>query len=126
MRIGYARISDKDQSLPLQSQALQQAGCEQVYEERTHGQTTRRPLRAACLKALRGGDTLVVWRLDRSLSDPIQLAAELQVTRVLLADGQVPVRAIAARLSVAPSTVYRNLTEPAGPDGSSDNPAPYV
>ena len=43
MRIGYARISEEDQSLPVQRRALQAAGCERVYEERARGQTTRRP-----------------------------------------------------------------------------------
>ena len=65
MRIGYARLSEEDQALPLQRQALQAAGCERVYEERARGQTTRRPQREACLQVLRAGDTLVVWRLDR-------------------------------------------------------------
>ena len=65
MRIGYARLSEDNEALPLQRQALQAAGCGQVYEERARGQTTQRPQREACLQALRAGDTLVVWRLDR-------------------------------------------------------------
>ena len=47
---------------------------------------------------------------------------DLQAARALRAAGQVPVKAIAARLGVAPSTVYRNLTKTAGPDGSCENP----
>jgi DNA invertase Pin-like site-specific DNA recombinase len=47
---------------------------------------------------------------------------ELQAARALRAAGQVPVKVIAARLGVAPSTVYRNLTEAAGPDGSCQTP----
>jgi len=115
MRIGYARLSEEDQTLPLQREVLQAAGCEQVYEERARGQTTRRPQRDACLQALRAGDTLVVRRLNqlgRSLSDLIRLSAELQ------AAGQEPMRAIAARFGVAPLTLYRNLAEPPLPDAS--------
>lgn len=52
MRIGYARISEEDQSLPLQRQALQAVGCEQVYEGRARGKTTRRPQRDACLQGV--------------------------------------------------------------------------
>jgi DNA invertase Pin-like site-specific DNA recombinase len=70
---------------------------------------------AVGLKALRARG-----RLD---GRPRKLPPEtLQAVRALRADGQVPVKAIAARLGVAPSTVYRNLTERAGPDGPCETP----
>ena len=120
MRIGYVRISEEDQSLPVQRQALLAVGGGQVYEKRACGQTTRRPQRDACLRALHAGNTLVVWRLD---GRPRKLQPhELQAVRALRAAGQVPVKAIAARFGVAPSTVYCNLTATAGPDGSSESP----
>ena len=65
MKIGYARVSTQDQSLALQKDALRQAGCEQIYEEHVSGKSADRPELAQALKALRKGDTLVVWRLDR-------------------------------------------------------------
>ena len=81
MRIGYARVSTDDQTLDLQRDALKRAKCRQIYEEHASGKTTIRPELDACLKSLRKGDTLVVWRLDRlgrSLGDLIHLTTELR------------------------------------------------
>jgi DNA invertase Pin-like site-specific DNA recombinase len=80
-RIGYARVSTEDQHLDLQRDALQQAGCRVVYEEAASGKSAARPELEQCRKALRSGDTLVVWRLDRlgrSLPDLVQIVAELE------------------------------------------------
>ena len=80
-RIGYARVSTGDQSLDLQRDALQQAGCSTLYEDVASGKNTDRPELVNCLKALRSGDTLVVWRLDRlgrSLPDLVRIVAELE------------------------------------------------
>ncbi len=81
MRIGYARVSTDDQTLDLQRDALKRAKCRHMYEEHASGKNTARPELDGCLKALRKGDTLVVWRLDRlgrSLRDLIQLTHDLQ------------------------------------------------
>lgn len=80
-RIGYARISTEEQHLDLQRDALQQAGCDVIYEEAASGKSAARPELEQCRKALRSGDTLVVWRLDRlgrSLPDLVQIVAELE------------------------------------------------
>lgn len=80
-RIGYARVSTDDQHLDLQRDALTKAGCSVTYEEKASGKTADRPELDQCLKALRAGDTLVVWRLDRlgrSLHDLVQIVAELE------------------------------------------------
>lgn len=80
-RIGYARVSTDDQHLDLQRDALQQAGCSVIYEEAASGKSAARPELEQCRKALRAGDTLVVWRLDRlgrSLHDLVQIVAELE------------------------------------------------
>lgn len=65
MQIGYARVSTTNQHLDLQQDALQAAGCEQVFTDTTSGSTTTRPGLDAALAACRTGDVLVVWKLDR-------------------------------------------------------------
>lgn len=87
MRIGYARVSTDDQTLDLQRDALKRAKCRKIYEEKASGKNTDRPELEACLKALRSGDTLVIWRLDRlgrSLVDLIGVTTELHARGVQL------------------------------------------
>jgi len=65
-RIGYARVSTVDQHLDLQRNALRLAGCERVFEDHgVSGSHRQRGGLTLMLKALRRGDILVVWRLDR-------------------------------------------------------------
>ena len=80
-RTGYARVSTDDQNLDLQKDALNKAGCQVIYEESASGKNSERPELDQCLKALRSGDTLVVWRLDRlgrSLRDLVQIVGDLE------------------------------------------------
>ena len=63
--IGYARASTTEQDLQLQLNALNKAGCEEVFEDKASGARSKRPGLDACVAALEPGDTLVVWRLDR-------------------------------------------------------------
>ncbi len=69
MQIGYMRVSKSDgsQTLDLQKDALLAAGIQSndLYEDLASGRRDDRPGLAACLKALRQGDILVVWKLDR-------------------------------------------------------------
>ena len=69
MLIGYARVSKADgsQSLDLQRDALQAAGIDavNVYHDFASGVRDDRPGLDSCLRALRKGDVLVVWKLDR-------------------------------------------------------------
>jgi len=64
--VGYARVSSSSQSLKLQQQQLTENGCEKLFSEKMSGTSTsdRIALQEA-LEWLRGGDTLVVTRLDR-------------------------------------------------------------
>ena len=81
-RIGYARVSTDDQHLDLQRDALTQAGCSVIYAEAASGKTATRPELEQCRKALRAGDTIVVWRLDRlgrSLPDLVRIVADLEL-----------------------------------------------
>jgi DNA invertase Pin-like site-specific DNA recombinase len=65
MRIGYIRVSSEEQNLDLQLEAMRQAGCDKVYEDKASGVTQDRPGLQLALEVLREGDTLVVWKLDR-------------------------------------------------------------
>ncbi len=69
MKIGYARISKSDgtQVLDLQIDALVKSGVDptHIYSDKVSGKNDKRPGLDNCLKALRKGDVLVVWKLDR-------------------------------------------------------------
>ena len=69
MLIGYARVSKADgsQSLDLQRDALRAAGVDavHVYHDFASGVRDDRPGLDSCVRALRTGDVLVVWKLDR-------------------------------------------------------------
>lgn len=80
-KIGYARVSTDDQHIELQRDALFAAGCSTIYEDKASGKDTIRPELSNCLKALRPGDILVVWRLDRlgrSLGDLVNIVSSLE------------------------------------------------
>jgi DNA invertase Pin-like site-specific DNA recombinase len=81
MRIGYARVSTSEQTLALQRDALKEAGCGKVFTDQgVSGTATTRPGLDRALRALKQGDTLVVWKLDRfgrSLFHLVQTISEL-------------------------------------------------
>ena len=86
MKIGYARKSTHLQDVAHQVDELTKAGCEQIYQDQTTRSGPKRDKKGAlelenCLKALREGDTLVVWALDRlggSLGQVITLLDDLK------------------------------------------------
>ena len=65
MLIGYARVSTSDQTLDLQKDALQKAGCDRIFTDTASGAKAERKGLDEALSYVRTGDTLVVWRLDR-------------------------------------------------------------
>jgi DNA invertase Pin-like site-specific DNA recombinase len=65
MLIGYARVSTTDQTLDLQKDALEKAGCSRIFTDTASGAKAERVGLDEALSHLREGDTLVVWRLDR-------------------------------------------------------------
>jgi DNA invertase Pin-like site-specific DNA recombinase len=65
MLIGYARVSTHDQTLNLQQDALQKAGCIKIFTDTASGAKTERKGLEEALNFVRRGDTLVVWCLDR-------------------------------------------------------------
>jgi len=94
MKIGYARVSTQEQNLSLQVDALNQAGCEQIYQEKVSGSLADRPQLAKLLEMIRVGDTLVIWKLDRlgrSLAHLIGLVSDLEERQIGLLSLNDPV-----------------------------------
>lgn len=81
MKIGYARVSTKDQNLDRQLVALKAEGCDLVYAEKASGKDVRnRPELKKALAALNPDDVLVVaeWdRATRSYTDGLDIMAEI-------------------------------------------------
>jgi DNA invertase Pin-like site-specific DNA recombinase len=81
-KIGYVRVSDKDQSENLQIDALKAAGCEVIFGDHgVSGAITKRCGLDEMLDSLEAGDTLVVWKLDRlgrSTIHLLQLLSDLR------------------------------------------------
>lgn len=89
MRVGYARVSTREQtaSLDTQREALTEAGCERIFEDVISGARSKRPGLDAARQFVRPGDVLTVTRLDRlgrSLSDTIFTVRELAEADVRL------------------------------------------
>lgn len=85
MKIGYARVSTKDQSFDLQLDALQKAGCERIYREVVSGARAERPVLKQLVENLRRGDVLVIWKLDRlgrSLKHLVGLVNDLHERKI--------------------------------------------
>lgn len=81
MLVGYARVSTDDQNLELQLDALEEAGCKEIFKDHQGGAKAVRPGLDKALEYVRDGDTLVIWRLDRlgrSLKDLIAMVAKLE------------------------------------------------
>ncbi|NKL18471.1 recombinase family protein [Rhizobium leguminosarum] len=84
-KVGYARVSTVDQNIDLQMMALRGI-CARVFEDQGFsGSTKARPGLNAAMRALKPGDTLVVWRLDRlgrSIQDLIRIIERLRKRRI--------------------------------------------
>jgi DNA invertase Pin-like site-specific DNA recombinase len=85
MKIGYARVSTKDQTVAMQVDALKKAGCTKVHTEVMSGSRSDRPVLAKLIENLRAGDVLVIWKLDRlgrSLQHLVDLVNDLMARKV--------------------------------------------
>jgi DNA invertase Pin-like site-specific DNA recombinase len=93
MKIGYARVSTADQSLDMQLDALNTAGCERIYTEKASGAKDDRIELERALDTLRSGDVFVVYKLDRlarstkKLIEVYERLAALNVELVSICDG---------------------------------------
>jgi DNA invertase Pin-like site-specific DNA recombinase len=76
--IGYARVSTNKQTTEQQVAALEESGCAPIFVEKMSGRRNDRPQFAAALAALRPGDTLTVWKLDRLGRDTIQMLTTIK------------------------------------------------
>lgn len=86
MKLGYARVSDGEDSLSLQIEALGAAGAEQIFQDvGVSGSMVLKPAYGDMIRQARAGDVIIVWRLDRlgrslpSLVNELQLIAGLDV-----------------------------------------------
>lgn len=120
MKIGYARVSTKEQHLDMQLEALKAAGCEKIFSEKMTGRQQNRPELDACLSFLREGDTLVVYKLDRlgrSLKNILTLLEDCKIGKV---DGRNPVcpgfRLRGSFLAVTPKKNQKNASRTIGCD----------
>lgn len=80
-RIGYARVSSRDQNLDSQLDLLKTAGCERIFEDKVSGIRESRPEWDRLLEFLREGDTVVVAelsRMTRSLMHLLSLVQEFE------------------------------------------------
>ncbi|OCW45306.1 recombinase family protein [Aeromonas caviae] len=86
--IGYARVSSVGQSLEVQLDKLETAGCERVYQEKASGTSTDgREQLAELLRYVREGDEVVITKLDRlgrSLADLLDITEQLEAKGVTL------------------------------------------
>ena len=83
MKIGYARVSTKNQceSLDQQIKLLKKSGCTKIYSEVISGANSKRPKLTILLNILKSNDTLIITsidRLGRSLKDLISIINNLQ------------------------------------------------
>lgn len=85
MKIGYARVSTKDQSLEMQTDLLTKAGCEIIFKETASGAKTDRLELAKLMSQIRKDDIVVVYKLDRlgrSLKHLLEVVAQLNEKKV--------------------------------------------
>src|SRR5215472_15645205 len=85
MRIGYARVSTRDQNLEMQLDALAKTACMRIFTDKLSGALGDHPGLKAALSHLREADTLVVWKLDRlgrSVKGLVDLVNELEARKV--------------------------------------------
>ncbi|MFF0220924.1 recombinase family protein [Streptomyces sp. NPDC004629] len=85
--IGYKRVSTKAQDAQLQADALAEAGCSRVFEDKASGKNIDRAGLMSALDYMREGDTLVVWKLDRlgrSTKDVLTIAEDLHARGIAL------------------------------------------
>ncbi|MBA2863986.1 DNA invertase Pin-like site-specific DNA recombinase [Methanococcus maripaludis] len=85
MKIGYARVSTKDQNLERQLDELEKAGCERIFMEKISGTIENRPEFDRMFEQLREGDVIIITeltRLSRSTKDLIAIVDRCNILKV--------------------------------------------
>lgn len=80
-RLGYSRVSSKSASLDLQLEALEKAGCDQIFSEKISGKNRKRPQLEKLLNLMDSNTTIICTkcdRLGRSVLDLCQIAKEIE------------------------------------------------
>ncbi len=78
--IGYARVSTDEQHLDLQLDALEQAGCDQIFSDQGISAIAKRRGFEKALETLQSGDIFVIWKMDRAFRS---LRHALEVLEIL-------------------------------------------
>ena len=95
MKYGYARVSSSGQDLTIQVEALTNAGCETIRQEKVSGTSVQgRNELNTLLEFLRDGDELVVTRIDRlatSIRDLQNIVYDLNKKGVTLSATEQPI-----------------------------------
>lgn len=104
LRIGYARISTKRQSLAVQIDALRNADCDTIYADTAKGNDAGRKGLKAAVRKCRPGDQFVVWRLDRLSRKLVHLVGTVED----LTDRGITVRVLSGQ------GTHANFADPEG------------
>lgn len=94
MKIGYVRVSTKEQQMDLQIDALNSFGCDKIYKEVASGAKAKRIELNKLLDTIRSGDVLVIYKLDRlgrSLKHLVELVDILNEKKVGLVSLNDPI-----------------------------------
>ena len=83
-KIGYARVSTRDQNLDMQLHALKEAGCEQIFTEKKSGRKMDRPILKKLIKQSSAGDTIIVWKIDRIGRSAKDLCEVIDILRSII------------------------------------------
>lgn len=85
MKVGYVRISTKEQNTARQDVIMEQLGVERVYTDKVSGRDTNRPESQKMMEFVREGDVVIVEsisRLARSTKDLLELTSKLEEKKV--------------------------------------------
>jgi DNA invertase Pin-like site-specific DNA recombinase len=85
MKIGYVRVSTREQNTIRQDELMKQLGVEKIYTDRVSGKNTDRPELQAMMDFVRAGDSITVEsisRFARNTKDLLELMDRLKAKNV--------------------------------------------